>query len=58
LRKNKILSKDKINIISKNNEINIIKYKSTLINHIPETLTIRRIYVDHEYAKRARDVVP
>ncbi|ACP36181.1 metal dependent phosphohydrolase [Sulfolobus islandicus Y.G.57.14] len=54
----KILSKDKINIISKNNEINIIKYKSTLINHIPETLTIRRIYVDHEYAKRARDVVP
>ncbi|WP_338599617.1 HD domain-containing protein [Sulfolobus tengchongensis] len=53
----KILNKEKIKILTNNKEVDVRNYKATLINHIPETLTIRRIYVDYQYAKKAREVV-
>ncbi|BDB97007.1 HD domain-containing protein [Saccharolobus caldissimus] len=52
-----IVNKNRIKILSNNKEININEFKSTLIFNMPTILTIRRIYVDYEYAKRAREVI-
>jgi HD superfamily phosphohydrolase len=52
-----IVNKNRIKILSNNKEISINEFKSTLIFNMPTILTIRRIYVDYEYAKRAREVI-
>lgn len=52
-----IVNKNSIKILSNNKEISINEFKSTLIFNMPTILTIRRIYVDYEYAKRAREVI-
>ncbi|MEM0293363.1 MAG: HD domain-containing protein [Saccharolobus sp.] len=52
-----IINRDKLRIIRNNKEMSINEFKSTLLNTIPQILTIRRVYVDYEYAKKAREVL-
>ena len=51
-----IMNKDKIKVISKGKEIGLQSYPS-LLNRIPSSLTLRRVYVDREFVKRARELV-
>ena len=53
----RIIDKQKIKIRSKNKEKSLKEYSSTLLNIIPSVIYIRRIYVDHMYAQKARDIL-
>ncbi|AWR97105.1 HD domain-containing protein [Acidianus sulfidivorans JP7] len=52
-----ILDKNKIKILSKGKEKKIKDYSATLLHEIPESIIIRRVYVDYEYAKKAREIL-
>ncbi|TRM86632.1 phosphohydrolase, partial [Sulfolobus sp. E3] len=53
----RIIDKAKIKILDENREKSIKDFESTLISNVPEILTIRRVYIDYEYVKRAREVL-
>lgn len=53
----RIIDKSKIKILDENREKSIKDSESTLISNVPEILTIRRVYIDYEYVKRAREVL-
>lgn len=52
-----IIDKNKIKILSKGKEKRLKDYSSTLLHVIPDFILIRRVYVDYEYAKKAREVL-
>ncbi|BFH74444.1 HD domain-containing protein [Sulfurisphaera javensis] len=53
----KIIDKNRIKVRIKNKEKDLREYSSTLLNVIPSTIYIRRIYVENMYAKKARDIL-
>jgi len=53
----RIIDKQKIRIRSKNKEKSVKEFSSTLLNVIPSVINIRRVYVDHFYAQKARDIL-
>ncbi|MEM0173230.1 MAG: HD domain-containing protein, partial [Sulfolobaceae archaeon] len=52
-----LIDKSKILVKSKAGVKSISDYASTLINMIPSYLIIRRVYVEHEFSKKAREVI-
>ncbi|AAY80836.1 HD domain-containing protein [Sulfolobus acidocaldarius] len=55
----RIIDKSKLKVNSKKGQVkNIAELQNTLLNSIPNSITIRRIYVDYTYAKRARELIP
>lgn len=52
-----VINKSKIKILMKGKEKRIKDYSATILNEIPDNIIIRRIYVDHEYAKKAREIL-
>ncbi|MCY0860383.1 MAG: HD domain-containing protein [Sulfolobaceae archaeon] len=53
-----IINPDKIYILTKNDEeIPLKQYKFTLLNSIPQSIIIKRIYVDPEFELRAKEVL-
>ncbi|BDC19066.1 HD domain-containing protein [Acidianus sp. HS-5] len=52
-----VIDKNKIKIISKGKEKKLKDYSPTLLHEIPDFILIRRVYVDYEYAKKAREVL-
>ena len=53
----RIIDKQKIRIRSRNKEKSVKEFSSTLLNVIPSVINIRRVYVDHFYAQKARDIL-
>ncbi|ARM77096.1 HD domain-containing protein [Acidianus manzaensis] len=52
-----IINKNRIKILSKGKERKVKDYSATLLHEIPENIIIRRVYVDYEYAKKAREII-
>jgi len=52
-----IIDKNKIKIVSKNKERKLKDYSSTLLHDIPEFMVIKRVYVDYEYSRKAREIL-
>jgi len=50
--KSKLLVKSKSGVVDE-----ISKYNNTLINLLPPYFVIRRVYVEHEFAKKAKEVI-
>ena len=52
-----VIDKNKIKILTKGREKKLKDYSPTLLHDIPDFILIRRVYVDYEYAKKAREVL-
>ncbi len=52
-----IIDKSKIRIISKNRERKLKDYTSTLLHEIPDYIVMKKVYVDYEYSRKAREVL-
>uniref|UniRef100_A0A0F2LM86 Uncharacterized protein n=1 Tax=Candidatus Aramenus sulfurataquae TaxID=1326980 RepID=A0A0F2LM86_9CREN len=52
-----IIDKSKIRIISKNKEKKLKDYTSTLLHDLPEYIVMKKVYVDYEYSRKAREVL-
>ncbi|NON61955.1 HD domain-containing protein [Acidianus sp. RZ1] len=52
-----VIDKGKIRILSKGKEKRLKEFSSTLLNEMPDNIIIRRVYVDYEYSKRAREIL-
>lgn len=53
----RILDRNKIAIDTPSGLVELTNYPNTILNTIPSSLTISRLYVDYDYAKKARDAL-
>ena len=54
----RIIDKSKIKIITKSGKIRSLReFSSSLLTVLPDTIYIKRVYVDSAYVKRAREIV-
>jgi len=53
----RVMRKDSITVLTKGRKRRLSDYSQTILSEMPESMLVRRIYVDHQFVNRAREVL-